>query len=504
MVVSAHAKKGSASPEARCGLKVCLALALVVGLVQLRAHSGLRVAEGAPGAARHGPLRRAWLPRPLYPEDDRAIDETDREHWRRDNARVAALLDAHRAAGGSEPGAPRAARAGVAAGAERGGASIGDADGDVEGADAPGGESADGEVVASEADDAHMAGMDALVRDLEQAGGSPEPSGARGADGGDASTAPAAAADTQAGGSALSITLVSQTSEERIWMIEHLCDRWAGPLAISVHVRGSPHKVMAVHQRADRLAACGSTSGEPRLTLEVLRGKKEEAYPINKLRNLAISRVTTTHMLLVDIDLWPSAELYAVLLNALNADAPVDPAEDGPAFTLREAKLAIIAPAFELSASAFEHLQAEALAPKVPRTFSALKDCHAKGNCFIFKKSTNTHRSTDYERWWQQRGVGAYQVGCFDSIRYEPYVVVPVRARGVARERAHRRAVCDAVCGAACGEARAPAAVRARRSMRRARRALTSASPGTARTRSSLCSTSGWRASSSPSWAAAL
>ena len=37
-----------------------------------------------------------------------------------------------------------------------------------------------------------------------------------------------------------------------------------------------------------------------------------------------------------------------------------------------------------------------------------------------------THTSTWYRRWWKTAADdGPYKVPCFDSIRYEPYVLVP-------------------------------------------------------------------------------
>lgn len=400
---------GAKAPRRR--LKGCVALVLVVALVQFRAYTLLRLADGASGSGRIEGLRKAWLPRQLQPDDDVSIDSAEGEHWRRDNLRLSALLAAAQAAVLREPEALEVSDG------DGGGFDDGEPAADEKAADGSG---EDGE----SADEAHMSGMDAMVRSLEQ------DSSADAAHSHDdsASASSSSSSSESAEAVALSITLVSQTSEERVWMIEHTCERWPGALAVAVHVRGNPNKVMHMHQRVEKFGSC-STAGEVRLSLEVLHGRREDSYPINKLRNLAISRVTSTHMLLLDVDLWPSSELYNVLMYGLSRELPVDSSgESGHAFTLSEAKLAIVAPAFELSASAFSHLEPSALAAKVPRTFASLKDCHAKGNCFIFKKSTNTHRSTDYDRWWQRTDASAYQVECFDSIRYEPYVVVPVSA----------------------------------------------------------------------------
>lgn len=45
------------------------------------------------------------------------------------------------------------------------------------------------------------------------------------------------------------------------------------------------------------------------------------------------------------------------------------------------------------------------------------------GNCTIFKSKTDTHLTTDYDAWWHQ--TEPRRIGCFQSLRYEPYLVVP-------------------------------------------------------------------------------
>ena len=65
-----------------------------------------------------------------------------------------------------------------------------------------------------------------------------------------------------------------------------------------------------------------------------------EAYPINKLRNLAISLVETTHYFLCDIDMWPSKELYPLLVSLMKPSS----IKTTPLF--KDPKLAMIVPVF--------------------------------------------------------------------------------------------------------------------------------------------------------------
>ena len=40
-----------------------------------------------------------------------------------------------------------------------------------------------------------------------------------------------------------------------------------------------------------------------------------QSYPINKLRNVAIRAVRTSHFLVLDVDLWPSASMATIIAN---------------------------------------------------------------------------------------------------------------------------------------------------------------------------------------------
>ena len=57
-------------------------------------------------------------------------------------------------------------------------------------------------------------------------------------------------------------------------------------------------------------------------------------YPYNKLRNLSIKKVKTSHYWVMDMDIWPATNLYHTLLNLDNR-------------YLNDEYLAIIIPAFE-------------------------------------------------------------------------------------------------------------------------------------------------------------
>ena len=263
-----------------------------------------------------------------------------------------------------------------------------------------------------------------------------------------------------------SVCLVTQCSEERHAMFGQLLERWGGPASAAVWVTTDDGEASVRKSAAAFLAGA-----PPPLQLQILRGRPTDPYPVNRLRNLAVAAVTASHFFVCDVDLWPSEGLHAAL-RALP-----------PSFTT-QSKHAMVVPAFEVYSSAYLPLGDAG----VPRTLDELKLCALQrwGNsslCDVFKHSTATHTSTWYRRWWKTAADdGPYKVPCFDSIRYEPYVLVP---RGGETPAFDEEFVgCAAL---SCPPARALPPRTPRRHP----------AAGTARTRSSSSSTCGSRASRS-------
>lgn len=58
-------------------------------------------------------------------------------------------------------------------------------------------------------------------------------------------------------------------------------------------------------------------------------------YPYNKLRNIAMEKITTSHVWVMDMDMWPSDNVYSTILSLDSR-------------YLRDDYLAVIVPSFEL------------------------------------------------------------------------------------------------------------------------------------------------------------
>lgn len=258
------------------------------------------------------------------------------------------------------------------------------------------------------------------------------------------------------------VTLVSQCSADHTHSIRAIAKLWNGPMSVAIHAKGGarwregvglgaalplklldglqPQRLAIVHVESKDVRVDGHTPG---------------SYPINALRNAAIQRARTSHVFICDIDFLPSEGLYGQLLG-LVLGRTVGGAAQGmlgaerlrpeEQATMAGRRVAVVVPAFRLkgkcrepsgSAGAalsgparsrmqlkcFEHYQ-----PRVPRHYEALKRCLEAGWCETFCPNCHTHGSTDYTAWWAQRAL-LRRVTCFDSMRYEPYVLVERHAQ---------------------------------------------------------------------------
>jgi hypothetical protein len=150
----------------------------------------------------------------------------------------------------------------------------------------------------------------------------------------------------------------------------------------------------------------------------------EQSYPINRLRNVAIRAVRTSHFLVLDVDTWPSASLATIITNL------------APVALLKRKLAALVVPAFQLEEAALGDLTALATAgrhaaaafARAPRTLAQLRACLGAAECARFYEHTSpeTHASTPYDAWWRAApGSEPLTIPCFQSPRYEPYLVLP-------------------------------------------------------------------------------
>jgi hypothetical protein len=212
------------------------------------------------------------------------------------------------------------------------------------------------------------------------------------------------------------VTLVTQATTEKLWLVPELCERWRGPLSLSLWITRDEGAAAAAgaEAAAGRAAAACAAAGGLALTTRV-EAPGGEPYPVNRLRNLALARVNTSHHLVSDVDFLPS--------RGLRAAAVAQPR------WLGYATLALVVPAFQRRGGGCKTVRScrdklEPLGETVPGTFGALVRCLEAESCIVFQgdNSATSHSTTDSAAWLTETAVRP--IPCFRSNRYEPYFIV--------------------------------------------------------------------------------
>ena len=230
----------------------------------------------------------------------------------------------------------------------------------------------------------------------------------------------------------VTMTMVTQVSHDRLWMMKHHCDRYrAGgkhdqhPMSIAVYSNATLEDVLLELKDMD----CGVVGEEAPVQVSVLDAQTHGAwneFPVNELRNLALSKVKTTHILYIDVDFWPSDNLYETILQE-------EEEEDSSDKTIRQElvddpKLLLVIPAFQLwrQCREWEDCRDDNLPHmEVARTKKGMAHEIVENKSIAIFDPTNKggHGSTDYESWFHQAPSSLVDIECLQSNRYEPFVV---------------------------------------------------------------------------------
>jgi len=220
-------------------------------------------------------------------------------------------------------------------------------------------------------------------------------------------------------------TFVTQASPERLWMLEHICQRWRGAIVVAVHTVGG---------HFERAAGCAQGQVDY-VARPVLRQTflDHSTYPVNALRNAAIARVETSHFLHADVDLWPDRDLLP-RLRRLSASGRHSTTFSNPVHAIvvaafsREVKSECSASSAKADSLEVNRIRAcHREGDDMPETFDALKRCILAKECHIFDRyNQDGHGTTDYRTWLRgfEGGKSLRAIRCFFSNRYEPYVVL--------------------------------------------------------------------------------
>lgn len=204
------------------------------------------------------------------------------------------------------------------------------------------------------------------------------------------------------------VTLVSQTSMDRFWMLPFLCVRWGGPISVAVlqdHLPDIPEGLCS------RMLITAASMKSP-------YDLDPSHYPVNRLRNVAITAVNTSHFLMTDIDIWPDVNAYMSLHMRYHLEKE----------RLDDPRTAIVFTAFSRKRFCPKSTCLQ-YAKQTPQTVRELGPCVDSKTCDPFDSKNPDGQGTAYQYYWQsmQRHPeerGLEHIVCFESPRFEPYVMV--------------------------------------------------------------------------------
>lgn len=238
--------------------------------------------------------------------------------------------------------------------------------------------------------------------------------------------------DTSKPRSPSDVTLVTQLSFERLYMLEGQCDVWNGVISAAVYIALVNGQAVTVELNSNqdpqltpmdtiydkfkefhRLAESKSLC---KLDLQLVSHSVENIwlsalYPVNAMRNRAIANARTDVILLLDVDFWPAAELselmrqpgkYESLLTAVNSGT------------------AIVLPAYETGDSGEVGVEVAREAVLGGKDSAALMFWDGRIKPFHTDRYKAGHRATDFRKWLVASR--PYRIRYEEG--FEPYVLV--------------------------------------------------------------------------------
>ncbi|XP_074597011.1 uncharacterized protein LOC141852066 isoform X2 [Brevipalpus obovatus] len=202
------------------------------------------------------------------------------------------------------------------------------------------------------------------------------------------------------------ITLTTHVSMDRFSVLEKTLRMWLGPVSLSVYIPvQNVSEGMKDWQRMyleKKLRNLNLSSGSD-ITF-VLGPDDQNSYPINKLRNIAIEKVRTRFMLILDADFQPSPNLeenFSPLLDKMNTSLS-----------------AFVVPSFEFVDPLADHDQ-------IPHRKEELLQLIFRDNPLVapfrIHESVDAHKLTNYWRWFSSSKI--YKIKQY-SDKYEPYIIM--------------------------------------------------------------------------------
>lgn len=227
----------------------------------------------------------------------------------------------------------------------------------------------------------------------------------------------------------MGITLVTVVTRNRLPALKRLCDAWPGRMIAVLSVGNvDPMAINGFGARTEHMD-CTIYCARAIVVFGTFAGPH---FPINKLRNLGVAAVSTSHMLYLDADFLPSSDMYTHLTSQLSH----------PMF--QNSKAAVVVPAFEFIAEnscpkIYKTVKAcqswvSKMLPLVPQYFEDVVRCVEGQRCQLFHSASLSGDPTmGYDEWVTQghkmgntrtQGHQLRRIQCFRSEEFEPFLLI--------------------------------------------------------------------------------
>lgn len=238
--------------------------------------------------------------------------------------------------------------------------------------------------------------------------------------------------DTQKKRSRTDVTLVTQLSFERLYMLEGQCAVWSGVISAAVYIalvdgkavtvelnsNQDPHltPIETIMEKFEEFHKITEAKSMCKLDLQLVSQTVESVwlsalYPVNAMRNRALANSRTDVILLLDVDFWPAAELSELMQQEGKYDSLLKAVNSGSA---------IVLPAFETGDSGDVGVEVAREAVLGGKDTAAMMFWDGRIKPFHTDRYRAGHRATDFRKWL----IAAHPYTITYEEGFEPYVLV--------------------------------------------------------------------------------
>ena len=206
----------------------------------------------------------------------------------------------------------------------------------------------------------------------------------------------------------MDVTFVSVLTSQRIPFITPLSQRWPGQMTFVLYASNSELKNVTTQLI--------NNSYPDRIQILIMAHRRKTSFPINFLRNLGIAITTTSHFIVMDMDMWPAPNLYNELTSLGSEYTKPNSAVIVPAIFLNPHLVKKQCTTLEECAQVSVQL--------FPTTKEELRECIASHTCQLSKHPQNRNHLLLNKAWLNKDFPRITRVNCFPNRFQEPYVML--------------------------------------------------------------------------------